>query len=116
MHQWEIAIIHLEEAFRACLFPVHTLTTVSTDRAKRSLSADAGLQLVDLRPISATNQLRQLALRLFQLPEQLDEEVEKARDSSNEDETGEFEQPCYSFGFKIFPLCTHEVGRLPLIK
>ncbi|KAM7542612.1 hypothetical protein Aperf_G00000008521 [Anoplocephala perfoliata] len=115
VHQWEIAIVHLEEAFRACLFPIHTLTTVCMDRAKRSLPADAGLQLADLRPISTSNKLRQLALRLFQLPGQLDEEAEKARDSSKEDETGEFEQPCYSFGFNVFPLCTHEVGRPPLI-
>ncbi|VDN99983.1 unnamed protein product [Rodentolepis nana] len=113
-HQWEIVIGHLEEAFRACLFPIHTLTTVYMDRAIRSLPQDAGLQLANLRPISASNKLRQLALRLFQLPGQLDENVEKARDSSNEDEAEKIEQFCYNFEFVIFPLCSHERERPPL--
>nr|CDS25689.2 brefeldin A inhibited guanine [Hymenolepis microstoma] len=113
-HQWEIVIGHLEEAFRACLFPIHTLTTVYMDRAIRSLPQDAGLQLANLRPIGASNKLRQLALRLFQLPGQLDENAEKDRDSSNEDEMEKIEQSCYNFEFNIFPLCTHETGRPPL--
>uniref|UniRef100_A0A0R3SXB9 DUF1981 domain-containing protein n=1 Tax=Hymenolepis diminuta TaxID=6216 RepID=A0A0R3SXB9_HYMDI len=113
-HQWEIAIGHLEEAFRACLFPIHALSTIYMDRANRLLPQDSGLQLANLQPISASNKLRQLALRLFQLADQLDESAEKARDSSYEDESEKFEQSPYAFEFRIFPLCTHEKGRPPL--
>lgn len=115
-HQWEIAIAHLQEAFRACLLPIHILSTVCDDRARRLLPSDAGLQLANLRPIGASNKLRQLALRLFQLPDQLAEgDAEADAEESNLGGGLEsFEKPSYSFEFRVFPLCAHEADRPPL--
>ncbi|KAL5968224.1 Brefeldin A-inhibited guanine nucleotide-exchange protein 3, partial [Taenia solium] len=114
VHQWEIAIAHLQEAFRACLLPIHILTTVYDDRARRLLPSDAGLQLANLRPIGASNKLRQLALRLFQLADQSDESDADAGETNLEDGLESFEKPSYSFEFRVFPLCTHEADRPPL--
>ncbi|VDM34088.1 unnamed protein product [Hydatigera taeniaeformis] len=110
VHQWEIAIAHLEEAFRACLLPIHILTTVYDDRASRSLPSDAGLQLANLRAISSSNRLRQLALRVFQMADQLDEGYDVGELKPGEG-LDSLEKPCYSFEFRIFPLCSHEVDR-----
>ncbi len=104
-HQWELAIAHLEEAFRASLFPIHTLTTVHADRANRSLATDAGLQLANLKPIGDDDKLRQLAMSILQLPDQLTEDT-------TEDEAGE--KPSYMFELRVFPLCSHEADRPPL--
>ncbi|EUB62872.1 Brefeldin A-inhibited guanine nucleotide-exchange protein 3 [Echinococcus granulosus] len=114
VHQWEITIAHLEEAFRACLLPIHILTTVYDDRARRLLPSDAGLQLANLRPIGASNKLRQLALRLFQSADLLGKDDEEAEEKNPEDGVESFEKPSYSFEFRVFPLCTHEVDRPPL--
>ncbi|KAL5108045.1 Brefeldin A-inhibited guanine nucleotide-exchange protein 3 [Taenia crassiceps] len=114
VHQWEIAIAHLQEAFRACLLPIHILTTVYDDRARRLLPSDTGLQLAKLRPIGASNKFRQLALRLFQLADQLDGDGVEAEETNLGNGSENFEKPSYSFEFRIFPLCTHESDRPPL--
>uniref|UniRef100_A0A5K3FNK2 SEC7 domain-containing protein n=1 Tax=Mesocestoides corti TaxID=53468 RepID=A0A5K3FNK2_MESCO len=112
-HQWELAIAHVEEAFRACLCPIHTLTSVHLDQAKRSLASDVGLQLANLRPIAASDKLRQLANSLFQVAVAPGESTLKGGSVAC-NEAIRSEKRTYAFEFWIFPLCTHEIDRPPL--
>ena len=111
MHQWEIAIAHLEEGFRASLFAIHAVTVVHTERAMRYPSSDTGLQLANLLPIGSSNRLRQLALRLFQSDDAAEAATTNDKHNDDYEESGKLS---YSFEFRIFPLCAHETDRPPL--
>ncbi|VDN32266.1 unnamed protein product [Dibothriocephalus latus] len=130
--QWDLVVNHIEEVFRVCLFPLHTLTTVHETTARRSPTSvpvgdTSGLQVSNLRPVTTASEsegrdrLRQLTLHIFQLNEQRQVYVEDAFADgadwvpSSEDADGSVApSQTHTFDLSVYPLSTCSLERPPV--
>lgn len=121
-YQWQMAVSHIEEVFRVCLFPVHVLTMVQKELIDRGSNSN-GLQVTHLQPVTRGqslhgDRLREQMAHIFQLHEEPDEQKTVNLSHRFNAEDGDSvilaEKQVFIFDLQIFPPSPEDSNRPPI--